>query len=126
MRSFPERWMPLVGMLLFASCGPICEEVSRAPSSVCRASGASIAADTPFALEALPEITIGSCAVTVSGSELELSITGRSCRGTGQVKPVPPSRVQCPVPALPAGSYTVKGTTVTLEVPGAASVPVCP
>ncbi len=112
----------LVLAVVARGCVPPCEEV---PSpSVCTPNG-PIVQGVPFSVRATPEVAGGTCEVIVDGGQLEFVLTGSTCANGGPaLKPV-----DCAVPALAAGTYSVKDTTVTFAVPEEtddAGFPRCP
>ena len=74
-------------------------------------------ANTPLVIaldsttECLPcGATLDPCSVEVSGKEISVFMTGRSCVGPNAICPTicELPKVMCEIPALPAGTYTVK------------------
>lgn len=110
------------------SCGPQCQRVTPKPTSVCRETNAGqVEAGVPFVVLAEPPLIGGECQVSVDGGQIDLVIAGTSCTGSlgGGARPVPPSRARCSVPALPAGTYSVNGTTFAVPQSASAALPAC-
>jgi hypothetical protein len=100
--------------------------VVERPSTVCQRTTGGLQPGVEFVLETNLTSSTPVCEVHVNGAQLDLVITGNRCtnRGVGGAEPEAPSAAQCTVPGLPAGTYTVFGTTAAFTVPGP-GVPSC-
>ncbi|MDP2270603.1 MAG: hypothetical protein Q8K32_07695 [Archangium sp.] len=131
MNATPRLLCGLCLSVIAWSCTPPCESISSNPQTVChRADAGTIAADAPFVIEG-ETYASGTCSVTVEGGQINLAVDGMSCSRSDSERAAPaaPRFVKCTVPALPAGTYTIKtGTPVTFTIPESADagVPRCP
>ncbi|MDP3153644.1 MAG: hypothetical protein Q8N23_13280 [Archangium sp.] len=123
----------VVGLGLFVlawSCTLPCESAASAPRDVCRrADAGALTADVPFVVVGQTFLREGACSVGVDGGRIELRIDGNTCTGNsgeGLAAPPLPNSVDCAVPALPAGTYTVTGRTFTLPEGADGGLPSCP
>ncbi len=63
--------------------------------------------------------SVDRCEVTVSGNQIQLALSGESCSmppGTACTLECRIGTYSCPVPALAAGQYTVKGGTAANQI----------
>ncbi len=125
------KWVVGLGVFVLAwSCTLPCETASSAPSSVCRrADAGALFADVPFVVVGQTFVRGGACSVRIDGGQLELLVDGDTCAtgsGSGFEAPARASSVECAVPALPAGTYTVTGLTFTLPEGADGGLPRCP
>lgn len=125
------KWVVGLGVFVLAwSCTLPCESVSSAPHNVCRRADAGVlAADVPFVVLGQTFVRGGACSVSVDGGQIELLVDGTACTGNsgaGFEAPAAATSVDCAVPALPAGTYTVTGLTFTLPEGADGGLPSCP
>lgn len=115
------RLMVLAAVLgAFCSCQSPCDVVFDLPTAVCQQTAGPLQAGVPFVLQTNAASSTPTCEVHVTGSQLDLVITGNICwdNGPGKADPAKPSSAPCNVPGLSAGTYTVNGTDTTFTVPG--------
>jgi hypothetical protein len=106
--------------LLVVACAP-CPPRSVPADSVCLKSTGPLVPDQPFVVTASNTgagLDAPTCEVTFDGDTITLTMRGAECPGQTNNNPVVPvTQVNCDIPALDAGTYTLSGVTVT---PGAA------
>lgn len=115
----------IAALAVSSSCESPCDITVNSATTVCL-SGNSIQAGVPFVLETDAVSSTPVCEVYLNGSQLDFRIIGNRCtnEGVGSAGPVPPSPARCEVPGLPAGTYSVRGTSTTFTVPGT-DAPAC-
>lgn len=108
----------VAGVALNLGCTP-CTKFDTRPESVCLPPNSGALEGHSFDLEAT--VSSGaqvSCAVSVDGGSIELTLSGDDCPSASPfgAKPiVRKSTTKCTIPALDAGQYTVFGMVPTLD-----------
>ncbi len=117
-------------LLSAAGCAPECEAIDPAPQSICHR-GETIVPDASFVVEASGPVYGGGCEVRIDGGQIELTLAGVTCSRTssgGSLRPAVPKVVQCTIPALAVGAYTVNtpgNRQLNVASSGDSGVPPC-
>lgn len=121
----------LLGLL--SGCGepPCTAPLTLSGEAAClKADAGQPRAGEPFLLGVIAGFggrgTVGpSCDVQVDGGSISATIPGLACLGNQSLPIASVSTVDCTVPALAQGTYTLGGTTFTLHDAGVENLPDC-